>query len=137
MHIAADLGHSESLKEILALFPESHRLRVVSLQTEDGKTVLHCAAESEHAIQVIMDLLPEHQCLQLVCIGDFVGETVLHYAANLGHFQSVCYILEVVPETQRWQVVNLQDEDGMTCLDLVQDEEARRCIMELLIPQKL
>ncbi len=134
LHIAADLGHSESLKEILALFPESQRLRVLSLQTEDGKAVLHCAAESEHAIQVIMDLLPGHQRLQLVCIGDFVGEIVLHYAANLDHFQSVCHILEALPETQLWQVVNLQDEDGRTCLDLVQDEEALRCIMEVLSP---
>ncbi len=49
LHVAAKLGNPESIRTVLALYPESERLKALGLRDENGCTVLHCAISSNRA----------------------------------------------------------------------------------------
>ena len=80
LHYAA--AHPESLKTILALYPENQRLEVV--KEKDGyRTVLHYAAEKNpESLKTILALYPENQRLEAVKEKNKSGSTVLHCAAS-------------------------------------------------------
>ncbi len=103
LHRAASSGNHESLKTVLALFPESERLQVVSMQDSKGRTVLHFAAESGNSdsIKTLLSLHPESERLKVVNSGHREEHTVLHAAARSGSFEAIETILSLYPESER------------------------------------
>ncbi len=59
LYRVAESGNPESLKAILALYPESERSKVVSRKDRYGWTALHYSAGSVESLKIILALLPE------------------------------------------------------------------------------
>ena len=84
VHYLAELDGYGLLNNILSLLPELHLSQVVCLQDKQGRTPLHCAANSwdpknHESIRSMLTLLPEPHRSQVVDIRDTEGKTVLEY----------------------------------------------------------
>ena len=120
LHGAASSGNLESLKTLLALYPQAEICHVVSsMKDRSHRTVLHCAAVSGNpeSIKFILMLLSEEQRIRAVCgLLDLNKRTVLHCTTTLGDRDSTRVILSLLPEAQHLHAVMMQDMDGQTAL---------------------
>ncbi len=89
LHDAAKLGNPESIRTVLALYPESERLQVLDLEDNYGETALYCAALlgnfKLHCIhfKTLLAVYPESERLQaLNRRTTHLSETVLHLGAR-------------------------------------------------------
>ncbi len=117
LHDAAKSSNPESIKTVLALFPESERLNALSLKDRDGRTALYCAVSSNRVIsnhsestKLILTSFPESERLQAVCAVDNNRWTVLHRAASSKNPELIKLVLSLLSETERLQVLNMQDQ---------------------------
>ncbi len=121
LHYAGESGCLESLKAILAIYPESERIQAVSVEDVEKRTVLHCAALSGNAksIKLILALYPESERLQAVNTHDTSAQTVLHFAARSGSREALEFVLSLHPcESERLRAVRMQNDVGQTSLHL-------------------
>ncbi len=118
LHRAALSDNPESIKAILAFYPESQRIQALSAKDRSGSTVLHCAAISGNTktIQTVLSVYPESQRFDAVCAQDRSNQTVLHYAAISGCLESVQVIFALYPESRYMRAVTIQDTEGRTVL---------------------
>lgn len=118
LHRAALSDNPESIKALLAFYPESQRIQALSEKDRSGSTVLHCAAISGNTetIQTVLSAYPESQRFDAVCAQDRSNQTVLHYAAISGSLESVQAIFALYPESRYMQAVTIQDTERRTVL---------------------
>ncbi len=71
LHYVTRSRNPESIRTVLALYPESEHLNALSLQDNDGRTVLHCAVIYSHveSTKLILTSFPAEERLQAVCGG--------------------------------------------------------------------
>ncbi len=132
MNAAAYSGCFESVKAILALYPESERSRVVELRGKVyNMTVLHCAAHSSNLqlIKYILALIPESERLRVVRLQDNVGWTVLHHVTRSGNIELFKSVLATHPESEHFRAVNVQQSQrGTTPLQIAAESKCSEMI---------
>ncbi len=100
---AASSNKVESFQLLLAHYPESERLRALSLQDKKGWTVLHSVARSGsfELIEIILALYPESERLQAVSTQDQHERTVLHCALYSNKVECIKAVLSIYSAPQR------------------------------------
>ncbi len=133
LHCAAYSGNPESIRLILALYPETELLRIVNVQDDYGWVALHCAARSGNfeSIETILDVYPESERLQALNTTNHEGETVWHRVADSNNIECIKAVLSLLPESQRLQAANRKNENGYAMLDDM-NEETHTAIMRWL-----
>jgi ankyrin repeat protein len=110
------LHHPESLKTVLALYPEQDRLAAVREKDSYGNTVLHVVANNPESLKAIFELLPAQDPLTAVKEKDRYGHTVLRLATH--NPESLKIVLAQYPEQDRLAAVKEKDRYGHTVLRL-------------------
>ncbi|VEH36229.1 ankyrin repeat domain-containing protein [Legionella sainthelensi] len=129
IHLA--VNNSESLKTILALYPENKRLEAVMIQDNYGYTAFHEAAYTPESLKTILELYPENQRLEAVMVKNNKGDTALHNAAMSP--ESLRTIIGLLPENQRPEAVMVKNYNGDTVLHQAdRNPESLKAILGLL-----
>ncbi|RWW64487.1 hypothetical protein BHE74_00028273 [Ensete ventricosum] len=102
LHIAASLGHSDLVREILAVNPELAHGR-----NRAGLSALHLAAAQGH-LPVVKELLQHAAAARLCLATDNDGFMPAHTAALQGRLDVLTVLLDACPESAR--AVTSQDE---------------------------
>lgn len=120
IHLAAYHGHSEILRLLLPLFPNTN------IQEDSGKTPLDLAAYEGH--KQCIDLLLQFGAL--VSVQDSVTKrTPIHCAAAMGHADCLALLLQSANDTD---TVNCYDAKQRTALALAVANNHSECAILLL-----
>ncbi|XP_065029675.1 ankyrin repeat-containing protein BDA1-like [Musa acuminata AAA Group] len=95
LHIAASLGHSDLVREILAVNPELAHGR-----NSEGLSALHLAAAQGH-LSVVNELLQYAAAANLCLATDNDGLIPAHTAALRGRLDVLTVLLDACPESAR------------------------------------
>ncbi|KAJ8511702.1 hypothetical protein OPV22_002136 [Ensete ventricosum] len=95
LHIAASLGHSDFVREILAVNPELAHGR-----NREGRSALHLAAAQGH-LPVVKELLQHAAAARLCLATDNDGFMPAHTAALQGRLDVLTVLLDACPESAR------------------------------------
>ncbi|XP_064944676.1 ankyrin repeat-containing protein BDA1-like [Musa acuminata AAA Group] len=95
LHIAASLGHSDLVREILAVNPELAHGR-----NREGLSALHLAAAQGH-LSVVNELLQYAAAANLCLATDNDGFMPAHTAALRGKLDALTVLLDACPESSR------------------------------------
>lgn len=121
----------DDVVRLKAVLLESLGVAVVvdRLHPETERTALHMAAawNARHAARVLLGHGAQ------IAITDPDGHTPLHLAAAANAGATLRVLLEAVPSTQRYQIVNRRDRDGCTALHLAAEQGLCDCCEALLV----
>ncbi|XP_009382399.2 ankyrin repeat-containing protein BDA1-like [Musa acuminata AAA Group] len=95
LHIAASLGHSDLVREILTVNPELAHGR-----NREGHSALHLAAAQGH-LPVVKELLQYAAAARLYLVTDNDGFMPAHTAALRGRLDVLTVLLDACPESAR------------------------------------
>ncbi|XP_064989645.1 ankyrin repeat-containing protein BDA1-like [Musa acuminata AAA Group] len=95
LHIAASLGHSDLVREILAVNPE-----LAHGHNREGLSALHLAAAQSH-LSVVNELLQYAAAANLCLATDNDGFMPAHTAALRGKLDALTVLLDACPESSR------------------------------------
>lgn len=110
LHAAAAAGQVETVRATLGV-----ENKLCRLKDRDGKTPLHVAA-MRGKIDVIREIVAS--CVDCVEDETVQGQTALHLAVLHQEIEAVIAIVELITETNRFDVLNKKDEQGNTALHL-------------------
>ena len=114
IHLAVHRGSVPVLNSLLDAIPSQHKLDIMKIQDDAGKTPLHLAATKRKSLELVTSLLSgleteKHKLLSVQCNNEM---TPLHYAL---HDQVVAsYLLQDLLEDQLYSVVKIPDKNGNT-----------------------
>ncbi|KAM1526106.1 hypothetical protein ACFX10_010484 [Malus domestica] len=109
MHIASANGYLEIVKEMLRV-----DLRFCRIQGRDEWTPLHYAA-SRGRVDVIREMVLA--CPESVEDVTVQGETVIHLAVKCSRFKAIKFLVELIAETNKVNVLNMKDKHGNTVVE--------------------
>ena len=101
LHSAARSGDIHSIRGVLALFPESQHMEIVTMRDDKGRTALHWAAfaRNPETVKYLLSVMSDdEQCFQAVTMQNAEGENVLHNAVL--SVESVEAIVSALPEAR-------------------------------------
>ncbi|KAM2664103.1 hypothetical protein EV1_010569 [Malus domestica] len=110
MHIASANGYLEIVREMLRV-----DRRLCRLNGRDEWTPLHYAA-SRGRVDVIREMVLA--CPESVEDLTVQGETVIHLAVKCSQFKAINFLVELVAETNKVNVLNMKDKHGDSVLHL-------------------
>jgi len=117
--IAAEGGHTETVKCILDSVPAADLYKLLSIQNVFGNTAVHSAAERGHTetMKCILDSVPAADLYKLLSIQNiYSGNTAVHSAAEGGHSETVKCILDSVPAADLYNLLSIQSRSGNTAV---------------------
>jgi ankyrin repeat protein len=120
--------------DVLSGIPEPHRLEALKAQDDEGRTVLHWAADDPESLKALLSLYPEQERLEAVKAQDDEGTTVLHQAAD--NPESLKTILSLYPEQERLEALKAQDNDDGTVLHWAARNPKSVKVLLSLLPEK-
>ncbi|VAI37974.1 unnamed protein product [Triticum turgidum subsp. durum] len=96
LHLAADQGHDELIRELYASFGDKSLL---SSSNSAQDTPLHCAARAGHekAVSLLVQLAMDTGDQSILCCKNEAGDTALHLAAMFGHGAAVEAMVSAAP----------------------------------------
>ncbi|KAM3278820.1 hypothetical protein ACQJBY_046231 [Aegilops geniculata] len=96
LHLAADQGHDELIRELYASFGDKSLL---SSSNSALDTPLHCAARAGHekAVSLLVQLAMDTGDQSILCCKNEAGDTALHLAAMFGHGTAVEAMVSAAP----------------------------------------
>ncbi|XP_048424491.1 ankyrin repeat-containing protein BDA1-like isoform X1 [Pyrus x bretschneideri] len=106
MHIASANGYLEIVREMLRV---DNDRRLCRLQGRDEWTPLHYAA-SRGRVDVIREIVMA--CPESVEDVTVQGETVIHLAVKCSQFKAINYLVELVAERNKVNILNMKDKHG-------------------------
>ncbi|KAB2629794.1 ankyrin repeat-containing protein [Pyrus ussuriensis x Pyrus communis] len=106
MHIASANGYLEIVREMLRV---DNDRRLCRLQGRDEWTPLHYAA-SRGRVDVIREIVMA--CPESVEDVTVHGETVIHLAVKCSQFKAINYLVELVAERNKVNILNMKDKHG-------------------------
>ncbi|KAM1095646.1 hypothetical protein EV2_010801 [Malus domestica] len=124
MHIASANGYLEIVKEMLRV-----DLRFCRIQGRDEWTPLHYAA-SRGRVDVIREMVLA--CPESVEDVTVQGETVIHLAVKCSRFKAIKFLVELIAETNKVNVLNMKDKHGNTVLHLATLKKQRQVVEGLV-----
>ncbi|XP_050116437.1 ankyrin repeat-containing protein BDA1-like isoform X7 [Malus sylvestris] len=110
MHIASANGYLEIVREMLRV-----DRRLCRLNGRDEWTPLHYAA-SRGRVDVIREMVLA--CPESVEDVTVQGETVIHLAVKCSQFKAIKFLVELVAETNKVNVLDMKDKHGDSVLHL-------------------
>ncbi|KAF6035750.1 hypothetical protein EB796_005942 [Bugula neritina] len=111
LHIAAEGGHTETVKCILDSVPAADLYKLLSIQNRNGYTAVHSAAERGHTktVKCILDSVPAADLHKLLNIKNRDGNTAVHRAVKGSHTETVKCILDSVPAADLHKLLSIQN----------------------------
>ncbi len=109
----------ESIKTVLAFFPESEHLQALGMQDFRGWTLLHYAANSTRLefLEFVLTLYPDQtERLKAMRMRDTLGRTLLHQTVHSDKSDCFECILTQYPESERLRAVSMVDRIGCNVL---------------------
>lgn len=124
LHAAAAAGQVETVRATLGV-----EKKLCRLKDRDGKTPLHVAT-MRGKIDVIREIVAS--CVDCLEDETVQGQTALHLAVLHLEIEAVIAIVELITETNRFDVLNKKDEQGNTALHLATWRKNRQ-VIEVLV----